>query len=149
MTITITNPGWPYPIGQGQQLAAQTDLVGPIADDDYWLFWIEHNASGRDLSQSLKRAHGARLVNVFFGYEHDYPGEQPFAPSGGAAFGDAVTVHITLYHSNLFTVVDSGTFTGGTYDPYTGLSNLILRAPSQSVDIQAILNAVVRTFPAP
>lgn len=149
MTITLSTPSGSVPIGPGMEVSVSTDLIGPIGADWYWQAVIRLPSAGPALTTAQKQAHGARSLSMTWNVDLEAPFAQLNRPAQGLAAGSSVEVFVRLVQSNFFTVEDSGTFSGFTWDPYTGLGWLLQRLVVSGGDIDQILAAVVRTFPAP
>jgi hypothetical protein len=125
VAITVTSPGAPGLVGPGIQLTLHSSLIGPIGTD--WAWRVRPTlASGLVVGNALVRASGSHDQGIVLGVFH-YPGLSLRVPEPpvGALAGTAITLDCDLVASNFFTVEDSGTLAGWSWDPVSGLYALI------------------------
>lgn len=118
--------------------------AGPVPIDDFLEVLVQHSATGRYLVGGTRVCNGFLSATAILGEIN--VNSIPGFGSGGAAFGDALTVFFRWKHAN-FTLVDS--FTDTTTYTWDGTSNLwVLVNNGGNGILGRILAAVVRIFPS-
>ena len=142
MTITVTQPATPGPIGQGITVYGSTDAA---AVNLPWTVSIALSDSGAGLQATTGRQEtGSTGFAVVLGYDlHAGIFE---AVLNGLDVGHALDMSILIL-DNTPAIVDSATIPGWSHDPMTGLSGLLAQLTSSSGTLDEILAAVKRTYP--
>lgn len=143
LTLTI-NAGNSGRVGPGQAIALHTDIVGPIAIDDYYMAIVFASTGYTgELVSGTTIARGQRDVSVVLGRFDRF---HLVDNSGGVADGASVFIQATLRHAN-DTVVEFANSSARAWDPVSQLWVLSSYLPAHDAMLDQILAAVIRTFP--
>lgn len=143
MTLTVYTNFATTNVGPGQTFDVQTDLIGPLEDLAFARVLIVEPVSGGVMCRGSTYLHGSHRVTVVNGYLETGPisewptvgGQNGLAVEAQARLYNAAGVQIDGPHTvSGFAWVDSGAW-------YLGMK--------ESSSLLAVLQAVIRVFPAP
>lgn len=122
MPITITLPQPGNSVGPGFVATFQTDFIGPLPSDSFWILNVSRDSEGEE-SILVESPHGVSHTLQWMWQARDNAGLNEAAFD--AAIGSEVHVIATLIGGS--TTIDSGATTG-TWQPTTGLANVVVGA---------------------
>lgn len=142
MTLTVVDPG--RPIGVGSLIRLNSS--GPYPIDDWFEVDVYPPPYTTGIVSGMIVPGSAPHIDVYLGWD----GKRRSFYSGHEGTTDGTSLHLVLWHFHANGVVveqtnDTSAWTWWNHSPQTNLLGFV----QQSADVQSILNAVIRTFPAP